>query len=220
MMNEENMNEELRKEVLQDGDARRTLFLMSFERTLKRMVEHTERVSKLNEVREALEEGLGFKQYQEDLQAKEDDERDFRGYSDQGDNDNDEEVEGKDRPSLEQDGSKQSIKSHMNWLKLRASVLGPFSHLHMHKKGMSYLHGSGSQSAPHLALSETPEEIHVDSGDDEEEEEEPNSLEEEDEEPNSPKEEKGKRPMHSTWNATPSKLSNVRFADDPYGNLQ
>jgi len=205
-MDEENMNEELRKEVLQDGEARRTLFMMSFERTLKRMVENTERVSKLIEVREILEEGLGFGQYQEDLRAKEDDERDFVGnYGDQDDN---EEVEGRKRPSVEQDGSKQTSKSHINWLKLGAGVLGSFSHLHMHRRGMPYLHESGSRSAPHLALGEIPEEIHIDRGDDDEEEAQ------------SPKQEKGKSPMHSTWNAEPSKLSNVRFADDPYGDLQ
>jgi hypothetical protein len=56
MMDEGEMNDELRKEVLQNEEARRNMFMIYFDRTLKRMVEHTERMSKLIEVRNALEE--------------------------------------------------------------------------------------------------------------------------------------------------------------------
>jgi potassium channel subfamily K, other eukaryote len=76
IMDEGEMKKELRKELLKDGDARRMMLKMYFERSLKRMEEDTERVSNLIKVQNALEASLGFGQYQEELQEKEDDEQD------------------------------------------------------------------------------------------------------------------------------------------------
>jgi potassium channel subfamily K len=55
---EEVMREELQKEALQDGKARRTFFIVSFERTLKTMAEHAEQISKLMDGRNSLEKRL------------------------------------------------------------------------------------------------------------------------------------------------------------------
>lgn len=211
------MNEQLRKEVLEDEEARKTLFMMSFERSLKKMVEQAERMSKLIQERDSLEEGLGFKEYQEELQDKDDDKEYLGRNCDDGDDrdGDDDDVEG-ERPPLRHEGSKGPTKSHLNWLKLRAGVLGPFSPRHTpgRKSTMPYLHESGSQSEPRFSTDGNQEQ---------------QEQREEDGSANSPSssknKDKGKGPVKSRWNdvlpavRAPSKLSNVRFADDPYGDL-
>jgi len=228
LMDEEAMNDDLRKEVLHDGDARRTLFMMSFERTLKRMVEYAERITKLMEERDSLEEGLGW-----GLDRDDDDILDPGNDSDDiGDAEGDDnfldspedlryEESSYDRPVLKSRGAtapdaiesskirKESAMTH--WLKAHTGLLGPKTrHLTTHPDLLGlrpYLHASGSQSEPRLWRFEGENE---DKGGNENEVGTPTSS-------------KGKnvlsgRRLHRPQHGQPSKLNAVRFADNPHGD--
>jgi hypothetical protein len=207
LMDEEAMNDDLRREVLHDGEARRALFMMSFERALKRMVENAERVSKLIEERDALEEGLGWgidRNDDEILDADEDENEGDDAYPEspeemrQGENLSDTPASKSRDPS----GTKKS-SAMAQWLKLRTGIiLTPKSHHSKTNLGTReqrpYLHASGSQSEPHLVGTEEEEEGHdgaVASG----------SM--------TPGMRRYRAPTRQL-----SKLSAVRFADNPYGD--
>ena len=185
LMQEEAMNEELRKEVLQDGDARRTLFMMSFERTLKKMVENTERISKLIDERDALEQTMRF--------IEGDGDEDLRG-RDNGEDDDTHDMFS-ESPTDARTGELPSGNSgaKVRWQKIRTDLLG-FGRSRPSNRD-PYMHHYGSQSAPRLTSGGEGDE---DTG----------RLE-------------GRGPPCSDKRDTrpkprPSKLANVRFADNPY----
>lgn len=126
LMDEEKMNENLRKEVLDDSEARRTLYMMSFERTLKKMVEHVERISNLIEQRDMLEDRLGFKKYVEELDEEVEEQQEEENAAAEGvDN-----AKG-GRPLLRPGGSRNIVeRGHKNWGKLRAGFLGSLAPRH------------------------------------------------------------------------------------------
>ncbi|PVG03251.1 hypothetical protein CPB86DRAFT_749431 [Serendipita vermifera] len=204
LMAEEAMNDDLRKEVLEDGEARRTLFMMSFERTLKKMVEHAERISKLIDERDSLEQKLTDARDTDEL-GNEDPARDEEDINVQypespQDMRNDEDRRRnttKNRPT-----AARNAKS--NWNKLRTGILGPL-HMRSHShRRPPYLHRDGSQSEPGLigegkrgAPSHHPDR----DGHNDVEPLEPEAR-------NS----KGKQPQ--------SKLGAIRFADNPYDDDQ
>lgn len=201
LMDEEAMNEDLRKEVLQDGDARRTLFMMSFERTLKRMVENAERISKLIEERESLEGGLEYGLGQ-------DNEDDVRGEEDEDENGfADSPTDMRHQESLY---DIPDAKRGNPWLKLRSGLLGAKALRSNVRRGSSrpYMHARGSQSEPHLTINE--------------EEDENDGLEDEvDKRPDctetgTPSSSSKKSRTRQPPKLQPSKLSAVRFADNPY----
>lgn len=133
LMDEEKMSEELRKEVLQDGEARRTLFMMSFERTLKRMVENAERISKLLDQRDALEERVG----RQDDDELNDEERQLE-----------DEAQRRAQALDEEDESAPIKPKKSSWLKLRAGILAPKLLSSNSVRRTPYIHNSGSQSEP------------------------------------------------------------------------
>ncbi|KAG8800137.1 hypothetical protein FRC19_000212 [Serendipita sp. 401] len=189
LMEEEKMNEELRKEVLQDGEARRALFMMSFERTLKKMVENAEKLSKLIEEQESLEKGLK----QEDEEDGLEDEDEFsQSPEDARVSDNREEPE-----SAGDDTGRGGSKSgRANWLKLRSSLFATRLHPSSYTNRRPYLHTDGSQSEPHVIP--------------EEEEETANSPGNSPDGSKADSHRKGKRTRQG------SQLNSVRFADNPY----
>ncbi|KIM33982.1 hypothetical protein M408DRAFT_88820 [Serendipita vermifera MAFF 305830] len=211
LMDEEAMNEELRKEVLQDGEARRTLFMMSFERTLKRMVENAERISKLIEEHDALEEGL-------DYGAERGDNGNDDNFNETNDDDGDDGFT--ESPRNERFGDKTDCDQRQrstlgNWAKLRSGLLSAkalrsSANRRSSRANVPYMHERGSQSEPRLTVTEEEEEGDVDE--------------------RHPKEKKGtgiNRPSFRKSKSRPPPLDNqpsqpsgVRFADNPYGDSQ
>ncbi|KAG8803810.1 hypothetical protein FRC17_006106 [Serendipita sp. 399] len=191
LMDEEKMNEGLRKEVLHDGDARRTLFMMSFERTLKKMVENAERLSRLIEERESLERGIKLGEEEEALGNE----------GAQEEEESPDATQQRDRPSDEAGGDELGSRSdsktgRKNWLKLRAGIFATRLHSSSHLGHRPYLHSDGSQSEPQII----PEE-------DETAESNPTGGENRN---------KGKGSRRGKQGRRGSKLSSVRFADNPY----
>jgi hypothetical protein len=193
LMDEEAMSEDLRKEVLQDGDARRTLFMMSFERTLKRMVENTERISKLLDQRDTLEGELIPQGDDDDWNENEEEQRleeEARRRAESTDEEDD------TPPMIRRNRPNTSKKSSSNWLKLRAGILTPRLLSHNSSRRRPYTHDSGSQSEPQFL-----EQV-------EEDQNEPGDTEQTS---SNARKGKGRPPLRQG-----SRPSNVRFADDPY----
>ena len=219
LMDEEAMNDELRKEVLQDGEARRTLFMMSFERTLKRMVENAERVSKLIEERDSLEDGLGFGL---DRNGDDIDELDQADEEDDAFADSPQDMRHNDKGDEQNAADEKKTTGKGHWLKLRSGILSAralrpnANRAASSRAGGPYFHTSGSQSEPHLATTE---------------EEEEDGKNDDNAVPRVQRKEKGKKSADSTLSSRkfrtrpvpqrqPSKLGAVRFADNPYGDHQ
>lgn len=198
LMQEEAMNEDLRKEVLQDGEARRTLFMMSFERTLKKMVENAERISKLIDDRDALEQTMRFIDEEVDELLNEVGDRGGDG-DDDGTNDNGLTDSPAEMRHEDMHGGHKIAK--MRWQKIRTGVLGTgvlgFGRSRSSRHD-PYMHHDGSQSAPHLTGGEAEEAEDDNTG----------WLQ------GRGASFSNKRRRRSR--ARSSKMSNVRFADDPY----
>jgi hypothetical protein len=236
LMDEEEMNEDLRKEVLQDHEARRTLFMMTFERTLKRVVENAERVSKLIQERDSLEEGLGWGLERDDDEILNGDDDEIMDQDDDDDGDGDDEYpddtldvpasNSRDASSSEPhdpSGKKRSA-AMAHWLKLRTGImLSPRSRHSQTGPNTNtsnpYLHASGSQSEPRFIWAEEEEEgekedkdteAALDCGDGSKGESSGGGS-------GSGSNTPGRRqpPVRQA-----SKLSAVRFADNPYGDPQ
>lgn len=161
MLEDEAMNDALKKDIFQDEDARRTLYMMSFERSLKQMVESADKVSKLMENREMLEKELGIEAYEDDL---EDDEEKAELLEDA----DQEEVRkprskkkkiirdpskprARDSSVMDREETGGSKSRGIHWLKLRAGLLASSHASRPHfNRGTTYLHERGSASDPHL----------------------------------------------------------------------
>jgi hypothetical protein len=204
---EEAMNDDLRKEVLQDGEARRTLFMMSFERTLKKMVEQAERISKLIDERDSLEQKLTDTRDLNVLENEEpgrEDVDDDTQYPESPEDIRDDEGRFQSRKDVFKNEPSASRSTRSNWTKLRTGILGPL-HMRSHShRGPPYLHKDGSQSEPSLAgEGEQGDPSRRPDG---------NGLKDVEASQSKSKGLKGKRQQ--------SKLNAVRFADNPYDDEQ
>jgi len=227
-MDEVAMNDDLRKEVLHDGDKRRKLFMVSFERTLNLMIEYAQRISGLIEERDSLKEGLGRGLDRDDddvLYPGNDSDDIANAEGDDGfpDSPKDTHYEGSsfDTPVLKSRGAsaldafepsavrQESTVAH--WLEAHTGLLRPKarrSTTYSNLLGLKpYLHASGSQSEPRLWRVE-------------DEAEDKGGKESAVDTPASPKGKNvlpGKR-LHRPQHGQHSKLNAVRFADNPYGD--